>query len=45
MIPYDCGKVYIGETGEPMQERIKEHTRDICGPPYEKEWEVRWPHG
>ena len=24
-IPCDCGKVYIGETGRSMQERIKEH--------------------
>ena len=24
-IPRECGKVYIGETGRPMQERIKEH--------------------
>ena len=24
-----CGKVYIGETGRAMQERIKEHDRDI----------------
>ena len=28
-IPCECGKVYIGETGRPMQERIKEHDRDI----------------
>ena len=28
-IPCDCGKVHIGETGRPMQERIKEHDRDI----------------
>ena len=28
-IPYECGKVYIGETGRSMQERIKEHDRDI----------------
>ena len=25
----ECGKVYIGETGRPMQDRIKEHDRDI----------------
>ncbi|KAL9980999.1 hypothetical protein ACROYT_G009651 [Oculina patagonica] len=25
----ECGKVYIGETGRPMRERIKEHDRDI----------------
>ena len=25
----ECGKVYIGETGRSMQERIKEHDRDI----------------
>ena len=28
-IPFECGKVYIGETGRPMQDRIKEHDRDI----------------
>ena len=28
-IPCTCGKVYIGETGRPMQERMKEHDRDI----------------
>ena len=28
-IPCECGKVYIGETGRPMQERIKEHDGDI----------------
>lgn len=28
-IPCECGRVYIGETGRPMQERIKEHDRDI----------------
>ena len=27
--PYECGKVYIRETGRPMQERIKDHNRDI----------------
>ena len=27
-IPGECGKVYIGETGRPMQDRIKEHDRD-----------------
>jgi len=26
-IPCECGKVYIGETGRVMQERIKEHDR------------------
>ena len=25
----ECGKVYIGETGKPMQDRIKEHNQDI----------------
>ena len=25
----ECGKVYIGETGRAMQDRIKEHDRDI----------------
>ena len=25
---YKCGKVYIGETERPMQEKIKEHKRD-----------------
>ena len=25
----ECGKVYIGETGRPMQDRIEEHDRDI----------------
>ena len=24
-IPCECGKVYIGETGRPIQDRIKEH--------------------
>ena len=28
-IPCECGKVYIGETGGPMQDRIKEHDRGI----------------
>ena len=28
-IPCECDKVYIGETGRPMQDRIKEHDRDI----------------
>ena len=28
-IPCECGKVYIGEIGRSMQERIKEHDRDI----------------
>ena len=28
-IPGECGKVYIGETGRAMQDRIKEHDRDI----------------
>ena len=28
-IPCKCGKIYIGETGRPMQERMKEHERDI----------------
>ena len=28
-IPCECGKVYIGETGRPMQERFKEHDQDI----------------
>ncbi|KAL9987924.1 hypothetical protein ACROYT_G002307 [Oculina patagonica] len=28
-IPCECGKVYIDETGRPMQDRIKEHDRDI----------------
>ncbi|XP_068690277.1 uncharacterized protein [Montipora foliosa] len=28
-IPCECGKVYIGETGRSMQDRIKEHKRDI----------------
>ena len=28
-IPGECGKVYIGETGRPTQDRIKEHDRDI----------------
>ena len=27
--PCECGKVYIGETGRPMQDKIKEHDRDI----------------
>ena len=28
-IPCECGKAYIGETGRPKQDRIKEHDRDI----------------
>ena len=28
-IPCECGKVYIGENGRPMQDRVKEHDRDI----------------
>jgi len=28
-IPCECGKVYIGETGRSLQERIKEHDRDM----------------
>ena len=28
-IPREWGKVYIGETGRPMQDRIKEYDRDI----------------
>ena len=28
-IPCECSKVYIGETGKPTQDRIKEHDRDI----------------
>ena len=28
-IPCECSKVYIGETGRAMQDRIKEHNRDI----------------
>ncbi|PFX34514.1 hypothetical protein AWC38_SpisGene720 [Stylophora pistillata] len=28
-IPCTCGKVYIGETGRPMQEGMKEHDRDL----------------
>ena len=28
-IPCQCGKVYIVETGRAMQDRIKEHDRDI----------------
>ena len=28
-IPGECGKVYIGETGRPMPERVKEHSSDI----------------
>ena len=27
--PCECGKVYIRETGKAMQDRIKEHDRDI----------------
>ena len=27
-IPCECGKVYVGETGRSMHERIKEHDRD-----------------
>ena len=28
-IPCECSKVYIGETGRSMHERLKEHDRDI----------------
>ena len=28
-IPCECCKVYIGVTGRPMQDRIKEHDREI----------------
>ena len=28
-IPCECGKVYIGETGRVMQDRIKENDRDV----------------
>ena len=28
-IPCECSKVYIGETGRAMQDKIKEHDRDI----------------
>jgi len=28
-IPCECSKVYIGETGRAIRERIKEHDRDI----------------
>ena len=28
-IPCECSKVYIGETGRPMQDRIKQHERDM----------------
>ena len=28
-IPWKCGKVYIGETGRSMRERMKEHDEDI----------------
>ena len=31
-IPCECGKVYIGETGRAMQERIREHDKDIRKP-------------
>lgn len=27
--PCECGKVYISERGRPMQDRIREHERDI----------------
>ena len=28
-IPYDCGRVYIGQTGRSIASRIKEHSRHI----------------
>ena len=28
-IPCECSKIYVGETGRPMQERMKKHERDI----------------
>lgn len=27
-IPCECSKIYVGETGRPMQERMKKHERD-----------------
>ena len=33
-IPYECGKVYIGETISPMQDRIKKQDRGIWPRPY-----------
>ena len=30
-IPCECGKVYIGETGRSIHERIKEYNRDAAG--------------
>ena len=46
-IPCECGKVYIGETGRSMRERINEHDRDIrfartqtsAGKKEEQSWE------
>ena len=29
MIPCECGKAYIGETGRSIQTRVKEHCADI----------------
>ena len=28
-IPCDCGKVYIGETGRPLKDRLGEHKRSV----------------
>ena len=30
LIPYECGKTYIGETGQSIRTRVKEHYADIC---------------
>ena len=32
-IPCECGKFYFGETGRPMQERIKEHDKGFTTRP------------
>jgi hypothetical protein len=29
-MPCECGKVYIGQTGHPVDVRLKEHQRHIC---------------
>jgi hypothetical protein len=29
-IPCECGKVYIGQTGQPIETKCKEHTRHLC---------------
>ena len=53
-IPYECGKVYVGETGRTINTRIKEHKRHLglCQPEksavvehaIEYDHRVKWDH-